>query len=102
MTKEMLVPVITFKFFADKIYSYLSASIGSRLAAFAAGRIPNRTPTNPEKPSANAIDQNGMVAGGNPGIEEAINVPKPNPAASPISPPSKDSNKASIKNCIRM
>ena len=100
MIQERQVSI--FILFLDKIYSYLRASIGSRLAAFAAGKIPNRTPTNPEKPRANAIDQNGMVAGGNPGIEVAIKVPKPNPAASPIIPPNKDSNKASIKNCMRM
>jgi hypothetical protein len=37
--------------------------------------MPNNTPTNPEKPSANAIDQRGMVAGGNPGILLEIRLP---------------------------
>lgn len=76
--------------------------MGSRLAALAAGKIPNNTPTNPEKPKAKAIAHIGIAAGGNPGMLLEINVPKPNPTASPIIPPSKESNKASIKNCISM
>tara|TARA_B110000263_G_scaffold209134_1_gene191078 strand:- start:685 stop:840 length:156 start_codon:yes stop_codon:yes gene_type:complete len=50
--------------------------MGSRLAAFAAGRIPNNTPTKAEKPSASATDQSGMLAGGNEGIVPEINTPK--------------------------
>jgi hypothetical protein len=30
--------------------------------------MPNSTPTKPEKPSARAIDQKGIVAGGKPGM----------------------------------
>jgi hypothetical protein len=50
--------------------------MGYKFAALAAGRMPNRTPTKPEKPSAKAIDQSGIVAGGNPGILLEIRLPR--------------------------
>ena len=43
-------------------YSYLKASIGSSLDAFAAGRMPNSTPTAPENPSASSAAQSGTLA----------------------------------------
>ena len=58
-------------------YSYLSASIGSRFAALAAGSIPNRTPTNPENPRDRKIAHGGITAGGKSGILLEISVPKP-------------------------
>ena len=60
-----------------KPYSYRKASIGSKLAALAAGKMPKSTPTKPEKPKARAIDQKGMLAGGKPGMLLDIMVPKP-------------------------
>ena len=63
--------------FIQLAYSYLSASMGSRLAALAAGRMPNSTPTKPEKPNASAIDHNGILAWGNEGIVLEIRVPRP-------------------------
>ena len=41
-------------------YSCLSASIGSSLAAFIAGNIPKKMPTQPAKPNEMAMAQAGM------------------------------------------
>ena len=44
-------------------YSYLSASIGSNLAARIAGYIPNAIPTAAEKPRPTPNDQRGIEMG---------------------------------------
>ena len=49
--------------------------IGSRFAAFAAGRMPNTTPTTAEKPSASATAHHGVYAGGKPGMNDAASAP---------------------------
>ena len=44
-------------------YSYRSASMGSSLAAFTAGSMPNRMPTVAEKPTPSANDHQGSETG---------------------------------------
>ena len=58
-------------------YSYLKASIGFNLDAFAAGKMPNSTPTAPENPSARSVAQSGTLAGGKSGMPLEISTPRP-------------------------
>ena len=63
--------------YAASGYSYLKASIGSNLDAFAAGKMPNSTPTAPENPSASSVAQRGTLAGGKSGMPLEISTPRP-------------------------
>jgi len=53
-------------------YSYLSASIGARFAAFVAGRMPNTMPMNAEKPQDPTTAHHGTDGVGNPSSEFAM------------------------------
>ena len=51
--------------------------MGSSLAAFAAGKMPNNMPTKPENPRASNAAHRGTLAGGKSGILLAMSIPSP-------------------------
>ena len=57
--------------------SYLSASIWSRFGTLEAGKMPNNTPANPEKPSARPMDHSGMLDARKEGMLLEMRVPRP-------------------------
>ena len=48
-----------------------------QIGGFSSWQDAENTPTKPENPRARAIDQKGMLAGGNPGILPDMSVPRP-------------------------
>ena len=68
------------------------------MEAFAAGIMPNINPMSALNPNDRATAQIGTLAGGKFATELIIEPPA-KPSISPTSPPSKQRNIASIKNC---
>ena len=77
-------------------YSYLSASMGCKLAALRAGYQPNMIPMAPETKIASRIDDKDIVKG-EPKILAIINEARI-PKTMPIIPPAKVSMIDSIRN----
>jgi hypothetical protein len=83
-------------------YSCRKASMGARLAARRAGRIPNNMPTSAENPVAPTTAHHGTAGGGKCGMIFAANTPSSQPNPMPMMPPSTARTIASIRNCMRM
>src|SRR5438094_9192272 len=82
------------------VYSYLSASTGSNLAALLAGYRPKPIPVRADAPSAATIDHSGTWAG--IGVRrETVNVTPP-PTSIPTAPPTRVRAEASTRNCHRI
>lgn len=75
-------------------YSYLSASIGSNLAAFIAGHIPKINPI----PHETVIPRIGAHVGTFTGKIKFTSKLKPQPIPTPSSPPEPVNDIASIRN----
>src|SRR5436190_1403383 len=82
------------------IYSWRSASIGSRRAARSAGKTPNKTPTTSPRLMATPIDHSVTRAGS--GEIASTSPASPNPTTMPAMTPRIDSVNASAKNWRRM
>src|SRR5262245_41596934 len=78
------------------VYSWRSASIGSRREALMAGYMPKKIPTDAEKPRPIANDHQGSEMG-KPDTRWTVQ-PIEAPSAMPINPPSDVRNAASIRN----
>lgn len=77
-------------------YSYLRASIGSNLAALAAGKIPEINPTKIHSATPEKIHNHGIIK--EPPVNMEVMLPTATPNTIPATPPSWQITMASIKN----
>ena len=82
------------------IYSALSASIGSSLAARHAGHMPLRIPASDDAPTPSTAAVT-LMSNGKP-IRAEIKYANPKPVPTPMSPPSAVTVTASIRNCVML
>jgi hypothetical protein len=81
-------------------YSYLKETIGSRLAAFRAGKIPKQRPTEIETNNPKITDQDVTEVGR--GVAALTRKEIANPIITPKVPPVPVRKIASIRNCFRI
>lgn len=81
-------------------YSYRRETMGSRRAAFCAGKIPKKIPTETDTTKPRITDQPVTEAGS--GVTALTNKAIPKPTRIPIMPPVAVKKTASIRNCFKI